>query len=185
MLENILRVYDESTHEDRAHGMGWYYYAHFYARKTANKYDVPITQVAGVLSALSPNNKWERNIIDAKHLIRDFKLGRDLKYTKVSTYGANKTKAIRILNGEPVEKIILGPKTWNFYNNILHPSSEDFVTIDFHALNIYLGSYETKPLSKKLYDKVSKTYIQAAREIDLLPNQLQAITWVTWRKMKS
>ena len=54
--------------------------------------------VVGVLSALSPNNKWERNVIDdTENMCVAYKSDIPLDDVKVCTYNANKQKAIKIL----------------------------------------------------------------------------------------
>jgi hypothetical protein len=171
---NILKVYQQAEHADKAHGMGWYPYANFIARTYASEFGITIEQAAGIISALSPNNKWERNLMDAYYLIQD-------PGVKVCTFNSNKSKALAILDGANPLDVLRGRKTFNFYMNILDPYNPDFVTIDFHAYNIFKGGRETKSLTPKLYGEVSNAYIETAKELCILPNQLQAITWVTWR----
>jgi hypothetical protein len=51
------------------------------------------------VSALSPNNRWERNKVDAKAVLRAVRDGVDCADVKVCTYDANKRKAFEIAKG--------------------------------------------------------------------------------------
>lgn len=177
----IREVFKRATTQDLADGLSWYSYAHFFSHSMARQYGVSVEQAAGVISALSPRNKWERNLSDAERSIKSFLTHGSIQCT-VSTFGSNKLKAEEILSGKPVEEVLVGLKTWNFYNNILDPMDENFVTIDFHAVNIYEGSLDVKSLSKGYYKTVVEAYKDAAYELGLIPNQLQAVTWVVWRR---
>ena len=53
----------------------WYRSALNIAGRIADRYDMRIETVAGVLAALSPNNRWERNIIDAENIIKCWAAG--------------------------------------------------------------------------------------------------------------
>lgn len=176
-MKNILTVFEHATEQDMVHGLGWYPYANLWCNMLAKDVGIPVQQVAGVLSALSPRNKWERNLQDCENLIR----AENKDDVRVSTFGANKDKAIRILMGEDPEEV-LGTKTWNFYNNILDPSDPDYVTIDQHAIQLYEGQLDSASVSPKKYREASEAYIKAANKLGLSPCQVQAITWVTWRR---
>jgi hypothetical protein len=41
----------------------------------AQRYNVTLETAAGVIAALSPNNRWERNLIDADSMIRAYSIG--------------------------------------------------------------------------------------------------------------
>lgn len=159
-------------------GMGWYPYANFYALNLSYKFDLPVEKIAGVISALSPNNKWERNVLDAESVCLEYLGGPE---AKVCTYGLNKQKALSILNGTRIEDVLKGNKTYAFYRNILDPSDKKYVTIDFHAVNIYDLSLTKREIKDKEYKRIAEEYIKTANMLNLLPNQLQATTWVTWR----
>ena len=178
-MNNIEKVFEAASEQDIKLGMAWYPYASYIAGEIATELGVPKYKVCAVISALSPNNKWERNLKDAKSLIQGWKVGNTS--VKVCTFNSNKEKAIRILDGEKVETVLTGPKTWAFYNCILNPASSH-VTIDFHAANIHDGELGKRSLSRKQYSEISKSYISTADKLRLHPSTLQAITWVVWRE---
>ena len=157
---------------------------------------IPLSQVVGVVSALSPNNKWDRNIIDAENLIRAYCLGYD--YPSVCTFNGQKDKAITILecdidSSDNICAKLKGNKTIAFFRGILTDGKCDEITVDGHAFNIWRGMYtslnEAPAISNKLYKTASDCYRTAAVEINRIEGtsysaaQIQAITWVTHRRI--
>lgn len=179
--KNILNMYtralDTAVYQN---GLDWYNEANTLANTLATEYKQDITKVAHVISTLSPACTWEINKRNATAMIKNYYI-RGLagaKGTVVSTYGQNKKKAIRILQGEE----LITPKslkTWNFANNILKPTSSEYVTIDRHALRIFEGLSKrgSKSMTPKRYLHVADAYIKTAKHLKMSPCQLQAITW--------
>ena len=67
----------------------------------AIKHDVPVYIAVAVIAALSPNNKWSRNLVNADALIGAFINGDGIDSVKVSTYHKMKAKAWDILAARP------------------------------------------------------------------------------------
>ena len=107
MIENIKGVYYLSKAYEKRHGEIWYKNANKSCSTIAKKTDINIAFVVGVLSALSPNNKWERNVIDAENMCIAYKSNIPLDEVKVCTYNANKQKAIKILELIDKDKIFV------------------------------------------------------------------------------
>jgi len=191
---NILAVFFSASEAELQEGKVWYSAAFDTAKAIASRYDLPggIDTVAAVIAALSPNNRWHRNVRDAEALIRVHCIGGELDAVKVSTYGGNKTKAIKILNGESPLDVLGGYKVRAFYNCIASHHSCD-VCIDGHAFAIWTGqritTTNTPKISPKLYAEISEDYRRATCVINSVTNscytppQIQAITWVTWRNL--
>ena len=72
MIYNIVSVYCDSDETQRDEGKLWYPNAQKAAHNIAVKYDVPVYIVVAVIAALSPNNKWSRNVVNADALIGAF-----------------------------------------------------------------------------------------------------------------
>ena len=194
-IRNILAMYMQATPVDTQEGTVWYNNAHQICVALSDKYNLPLSTVVGVVSALSPNNKWDRNILDAENIIHAYCMGYD--YPKVCTFGSNKDKAITILeceidSSENICAILKGNKTIAFFRGILTNGQCDEITVDGHAFNIWRGLYtslnEVPAISNKLYKAVSDAYRDAAVAInnqtqsDWSASQIQAITWVCWRR---
>ena len=195
-IRNILAMYMQATPVDTQEGTVWYNNAHSICVALSDKYNLPLSTVVGVVSALSPNNKWDRNIMDAENIIRAY-VG-EYDYPKVCTFGGNKDKAITILeceidSSDNICAILKGNKTIAFFRGILTDGQCDEITVDGHAFNIWRGMYtslnEVPAISNKLYKTVSDAYKAAAVTINNLEGtkysaaQIQAITWVTHRRV--
>ena len=192
-VRNIIACRRRAKPQDVAAGIAWYAEAYEECRTIADKYDLSIHVVVGVVAALSPNNRWTTNITNARDLIDAFVNGRDMDSVSVCTYGAMKRKAWSILDILPCQdevKVILnGRKIVCFYENIM---GEDTCTIDGHARNIAYNEQVNLTDNKtnigvKEYANLQEAYRQAAKRCTVNGRkfkayELQAVTWVTWRK---
>jgi hypothetical protein len=191
---SILAVFFTASETEKHEGLSWYARANIVASRLAIAYDVPggAPTVAGVIAALSPNNRWERNVADAERLIKASACGDDTDVVKVCTFSKNKEKALAILNGTPALEVLGGNKVRAFYQCIAQPAG-DAVCVDGHAYSIWLGervpTTKTPSISDKLYDRIANDYRLAAEQINNITkeyysaSQVQAITWVTWRNL--
>ena len=96
---NILAVFFSASAAELCEGKEWYANANAYACALAIQYNIHVETAAGVIAALSPNNRWTRNLIDAEALIKVYSHGGDPRDVKVATFNKNKAKAIAILEG--------------------------------------------------------------------------------------
>jgi hypothetical protein len=191
---NILGVLHLATPVDYQQGMDWYRNARRICETIANKVglqgELPAIgwmTVAGVVAALSPNNRWERNCSDAELVVRLYKAGgaEAALGAKVCTYKANLVKAVKILEGANIVETLRGPKVTEFYHCITGSVAE--VCIDGHAYSIWAGQRltmkEIPSIGKKLRAAIKADYIKAAKQFDLRPCEVQAITWCAWRRI--
>jgi DNA-binding NtrC family response regulator len=187
---SILAVFFTASQAEIQEGAEWYNTANRTAKTIAETYGVSISRVAGIIAALSPNNRWHKNVRDAENLIKLWSVGADYQELKVSTYNANKRKAIAILLGnDPLEELG-GFKVRAFYGCIM---GHDDVCIDGHAFSIWSGqrvaTSKTPTISAKLYNNIASDYQKATVIINEVVGknytaaQVQAITWVTWRNL--
>ena len=187
MMYNITCVYRDADETQHAEGLLWYENAQKAAHDIAVKYDIAVYIVAAVIAALSPNNKWSRNLTNADALIGAFIRGDGIDSVKVSTYHAMKRKAWDILAARPdyetAKKMLKGQKITSFFCDIM---GEFNVTIDGHARNIAYGERvgltdDRSNIGVREYRALQAAYEEAARRVGLMPYQLQAITWRVWR----
>lgn len=192
---SILAVFFQANAAERQEGLSWYGRAELVAQDLAARYlgseYGPYThRAAAVIAVLSPNNRWERNISDAEALLKAYCYGSDIDAVKVSTFGKNKAKAIAILNGAEPLDVLGGRKVRAFYECII---GVDSVCVDGHAYSIWAGqrvpTTRTPKISDKLYDHIAQDYRLATKQINsitgesYLAQNIQAITWVTWRNI--
>ena len=187
MIHNIVSVYRDADETQHAEGLLWYSDAQKAAYNIAVKYDIAVFIVVAVISALSPNNKWTRNIVNADALIGAFMRGDGIDAVKVSTYHKMKQKAWDILAARPdydgAKTMLKGQKITSFFMDIM---GEFNVTIDGHARNIAYGERvgltdDRTNIGVREYRALQAAYEEAARRVGLMPYQLQAITWRVWR----
>jgi hypothetical protein len=188
--KNIIAIYKLAKPSEIKHGLTWYVNANSDCKEIAEKLELPLHIVIGVVSALSPNNKWERNIINAEDLCTAFINGQDMDSIKVSTYHKMKEKAWSILQSMPsydeTIDILNGKKIVSFFRNI--SGDETDITIDGHARNIYYNDKQglTTPntnIKKNEYKDIQKAYARASKKLGIKAYELQAITWVAWRRI--
>ena len=193
---NIVAKFTLATTAEVVAGQRWYTESFVIASRIAKLHDLSPIRVAAVIAALSPNNRWERNIQDAENVITAFMHGndQDVLEVKCCTYNANKLKALAILKSESLdyEDILRGPKVIEFFHCISNHSSDD-VCIDGHAYSIWYGSRltmkEVPNIGKKLRERIKQDYnhatwfINQELGVDYLASQVQAITWVCHRRI--
>lgn len=171
MENQIKKHYNSSDLKQRKEGLTWYKRAHNEALLLSQVFDVELPKVVGIIAALSPNNKWQRNLKDAWNLLET-----PLIKTKCSTYIKQRQKALDILNGTGRDIDILrtlgGTKTKNFYTNILYYKYSQEVTVDMWAYR----SVNLEP-KQKHYNSVELAYTNVAKELNIMPHQLQAVVW--------
>lgn len=145
-----------------------------------------------VVAILSPANSWNSNQWDANILVLRFFGIDEAKGYKYRTYSTNVAKAELLLKRvylqhwneqnaiETALNIPTSLKTWNFYNNLLDPKNNNFVTIDRHILRIM--GFETKSISPQNYNVLKDIFIEywAVRQFNFSVSSLQAILWVNY-----
>lgn len=189
-VRNILKLYRQATQEDTINGVEWYARAEREAKAIAEACALPLRTVIGVMAALSPNNKWERNVKDTMTMCQAWVACDCLSDFKVSCYNTMKAKAWSILVDEldddhDILTRLNGQKIRSFYSNI---RGLDEVTIDGHALNIARGKREgltsdKTNMGKREYRELQAAYVRAAKRVRVKPHVLQAITWTTWKRV--
>lgn len=194
MIDNIIKIYKLATPEEKRDGIVWYANAYSDCNRISLDLSVPVHIVTGVVAALSPNNKWDRNVTNARELIQAFVNGDGMDSVKVSTYHTMKKKAWSILEDMPdhegVIVLLNGQKIVSFYRNIM---GDDTCTVDGHAKNIYYGERhgltdDRTNVGKKEYKTISDAYVKAGKRVrvngrSLKAFEIQAITWVVWRRI--
>lgn len=181
-IKNRLKYwFSLATKEEINQGKNWYKDAQDFSKYLSETYKIDSYVCASVISALSPNNKWKRNKIDAEAVIKAHLNGISPESIKVCTYNANKMKAFRILKGELITE--KSPKTHAFAMNVGLLSS-DHITIDKWHLRACLTKQKmdvVETCTAVQYRRIEKITAQIAKENNLKGYELQAIIWVTIR----
>ena len=192
-VQSITAVFNLASQADRNQGINWYSKALDFAYELEASYGVQLETIVGVIAALSPRNRWERNMQDAESMVKVYAAGgdyNDLMSLKVCTFTTGKQKAAAILTDKVSDRdallaILKGPKLCEFFNCIL--GDVDDVCIDGHAYSIWVGDRITlanvPSIGKKLRQTIKADYQQAAKNLGLKSHELQAITWVCWKRI--
>ena len=190
-IRNIKAIHALASAQEIADGMAWYGVAKSIAIVLADSYGITTAQAVGVLAALSPRNKWSRNVVDAEALISAYVAAgsEQARLTKVCTFGANKEKGIKILESSAetiptILEILSGPKLREFASCI---AGLPDCCIDGHAWCIWQGSKvglaDVPAIGVKLRREIKADYAQAAADLGISASEVQAITWVAWRRI--
>src|SRR4051794_11594518 len=174
-VANILRTFYSATLDEVHHGMNWYAQASGEACRRIP--DRPRDVVLGIVAALSPQTAWARNIRYAEHLIYKG----DCPSTK-----ARKATARDILGGaRPVDRLG-GNKVRAFYVCLMNQDCDE-VCVDGHAYSCWFGerieTSKTPKIGNRLYRVIADDYREAARILGVKPHQVQAVTWLAWRRL--
>ena len=181
---NITAVYDMASNDDMESGRSWYGRASEFCQTLADNYGRTLADVAGIMSALSPATSFEQNVIDTVNVLA----GND--HESVSTYGPQYAKALDIRDTGLDPALAMGEsKTAAFWLNIVNPSTSGRVTVDRHSARVAVDLTMTAVESyfyintPAKYRVLERAYLAAAEKLDILPHVLQAITWITYRRL--
>ena len=177
---NIHSWFAKANDDHVRAGRAWYAEAQQFCKELGLRYRVDPYIVASVLSALSPNNKWERNKFDTVNCVNAFKQGRPQESVSVCTYNANKEKAFRILY-EGKKITAESPKTHSFAMNVGY-LSDDHITIDKWHIRACLCTPEegivptVDSVTAKQYRRLEALTVDCAA--GMTGYEYQAIIWV-------
>jgi hypothetical protein len=183
--KNLRHWWNECTTQERANGRTWYVEAQAYAQELANEFGCTRARAAQVISAVSPNNVWERNKRDAHAVLRAVRDGVPASEVKCCTYDANKLKAFAIAQGareiEPKSR-----KTYSFARNV-DALDREHVTVDkWHMRACQTTSKQPKDVRTQVtvnqYDAVAEETRRVAQELGVHGHELQAAVWVAIRE---
>ena len=160
----------------------WYHDAHKFCVQVEKVYGIPRHRVAGCLAALSPRLHWALTLRHTLSLVKTGKLATNCG----APFGQAASKALRILKGESPYRLIKGPKTRAFFDNINRPDRSTEVTVDIWALRVY---YQREPSKAEIraigkhsnYLEVAFWYKQQAKQRGLRPHEFQAEAWLDKR----
>lgn len=183
-VDNILSTLDRATDDDVTSGMYWYVSAN---ALTWSLDHVSPVRAAGVIAALSPRLSWTKNMEYAgiAYDLKGYGITPEI-LSYIPTLNNSRTKALKMVNGaHPRDVLGNGPKTNAFFDNIANPYTSRRVTVDKHAFDIAMNARTgyNNVITNKMYAILENAYVEAAYVADLMPLQVQAITWVAWRNI--
>jgi len=202
--QNIIDCFNRADGESVLDGGVWYLMANSWAEvvgRRLNHYGhsilsnkpEQIVMGAGVIAAFSPQTNWDSNKTMAWRFAETLDKPdwcTDVNYRKALAVVSPENAFYDVDECEEYIDGCLGKeafKTRAFFHNIVNPEGDYGPTIDRHAISIYLGkrcSYTE--LRRGLEGRANRTirdaYVKASKILQVHHNQVQAITWVQWRK---
>lgn len=184
-VDHIYNLYAMATQEEK--DTDWYADAYHFANELSKQYDISPVKIANLISAISPQTKWEKNKEFAILALQGFDavksgwMGKS-DLPKIHKYGAMSDNGYAVLFGEAFN---LGQKTASFAANIM--GNKQIVTVDSLAMSILLGFYEkagSYKIQNGAYVYAQSLYVHCANTLGIFPAQLQAVVWVVCRRLK-
>jgi len=175
---NLDYYFNKATKEEIKDGLNWYKDANNICKDIATKYNTTTLIAAQVISALSPRNKWDKNIKDSYKVFESIKNGIPAESIKVSTFHTNKFKSYAIVNNN-VQITDKSLKTYNFVNNIALLSNEH-LTIDIWHLRACFSriiKIDKANIGRIAYHQIKELTIKKANKLGIKGFELQAIIW--------
>jgi hypothetical protein len=184
--KNILACFELATRAEITDGKTWYPRAIETLetiRQTAcgpvSVWDKPGRAVPAICAVLSPRNSWQTNVEGTRKIVRAASQGNRVPPI-VAGIRRNVAKAWHIAETGDTS-LVSGPKVCSFFANLC--GDLERVTIDFWAARA-CGITDEKLMShldRMRYVSIETAYRNAARTLNLLPAQLQAICWIVER----
>ena len=155
----------------------------------AKHYNFPKTRCIAAFAALSPSISESQNYRALEAICLHLNGDAPAKL-RLSGYGKNKAKAIAILSGKPIKDHLRGRKVIAFYNNILRPNDSEFVTVDGHLYNAWMGKRLnlTDPklrVTDKIYDDIAADIRVLASRVSHPAPAVQAVLWFIWKRLNN
>jgi len=183
-IENVLAKVDAT---DRKEGLVAYQNYHDLMKSIADYYRTGFVQTVAAFVSLSPNNDYKGNLKSTATLLYGINAGTPLNKIKTSTYRHCLHRAYDYVVGNKDFLVeTKGPKIRNFYCSILAPKDKQYITIDGHMHNIWFGkarNMKAAMVKSGQYDIIANDFKKVARRNGLIPNQLQAMLWFTWKRI--
>jgi hypothetical protein len=179
MARRIVAEVRQCNEEQARAGAEWYANAKMIAVAMSAETRLPVRTCAGVIAALSPRIDWDHNVIWAWSLLRAAVAGRDCPPCNTTN---NRNKAWAIAHGADPDATLTGPKTNDFYHNIMGDWKR--VTCDSWAALVALGYPLPNGVKGSMYKAITAAYRLAADWLGELPAIVQAKAWIRRRMLE-
>lgn len=183
---NLEKVFDQTDKFDFEAGLSSYFKYNRLMRLLAEKYKTNIPRVTAVFVSTSPNNDYKNNLRSTVSILDGWKRGIPDKKIRISTYNHCRDRALTFLRGEDFLSVTKGLKIRNFYQNICDPTDLVPVTVDGHMVGAWCGKrmvMKEALLNRREYEIISEAVRRLSEVKNLIPCQLQAILWFTWKRI--
>lgn len=174
--DNINEILEQSTLKEHQEGASWYHEALSFCNSLSTKYKVPVMNIVGLVSCLSPKCEWNRNKIIAESYLKGRKYGTRVQLNKCE-------RILRAKSYSEIAGILHGPKTKNFFGAILYPNDPKFTVIDVHMIQLCTGIH-TDRISTYQYKLLKPIVQDVAKDYNMTPSTLQSVLWISFKNRK-
>lgn len=184
---SILHWFSVASEEDKLSGLTWYSEANLFAQYLASQYHLDVITTAHLIAVFSPQLGWGENQRRVEKFIVIYKNKGNI-YKSGLGFHANIRKAVEIIKGNL--DALSGQKVTAFAHCIFKNGLTERVCVDRHAKRIANFYTENTP-SAKQYLALEAVFQLATLEINrqlhthYTPAQVQAITWVAYRRINN
>ena len=184
---NLRAAYEKASESERHDGRLYYRLQRRQLVALGQKYGFSLEQSAGSFAALSPLSKESDTYVATEKCMSWVSSGARGEPPSVTLVG-NRTKALAILRGkDPTHVLKHGPKVLSFFQNTLNPENPLWVTVDGHLVSAWTGARLRMKgeagISRRLYERIHSDAISVAREVSIIPCQLQSTIWLVQRRL--
>jgi len=179
--EALRAIVARANAKQWADGRAWYADAYAEAEAIGHASGVGTVRAAAIIAALSPRNRWTRNLADALNVA----MARGAAdHDACGTFMQNVYKARMIAcdwESNPWDSILRGPKVRAFVANVsgTDPSA---VTVDVWAVRAVTDGQRHAPRNDADYAAIAEAYRIVAAEYGERPCDLQAVAWLVARE---
>ncbi len=186
--DHLRALLDKADAIDLRDGMSAYSTYHKVIENFALAYGAKFEPTLAAFCALSPQNDYYGNLRSLASVLSAVQHSIPVENVIVSTYSHCRNRAYSYLTGSAdFLSSVKGLKIRAFYANILDPADPIPVTIDGHmvcawrGINVPMKAASVRPSE---YDEIAKATRELADDLKLIPNQLQAIIWLTRKRLE-
>lgn len=186
--DNLRALLNKADAIDMREGISAYRTYHQVIENFAMAYGNKFEPTLAAFCALSPQNDYYGNLRSLASVLHAVQHNLPISGVVVSTYNHCRDRAYAYLTGaSSFLGSVKGLKIRSFYANILDPEDPVPVTIDGHmvcawkGINVPMKSASVRPPE---YLTIAQGLRELAADIDILPNQLQAVLWFARKRLE-
>lgn len=158
---------------DTLQALSWYRIEAERLARMASELALPVATVIAAAATLSPATSWHLLMLDLPRFLREALAG--VEKPASATYGANRSKAARIVRDRLGIGAVTGPKVSAFARALSGDPSA--VVVDRHAARIATGEDDRATVPALMYRACARAYRRVAERAGVEPAGLQALVW--------
>lgn len=186
--DHLRALLDKADAIDLRDGMSAYSTYNKVIHNFAQAYGAKFEPTLAAFCALSPQNDYYGNLRSLASVLHAVQHSLPIESVVVSTYSHCRNRAYAYLTGaSDFLSSVKGLKIRAFYANILDPADPYPVTVDGHMVCAWRGinvPMKVASVRPPEYDEIAHNVRELASELELIPNQLQAIIWLTRKRLE-